>query len=330
MTPMRRASVVVSFVVLAMTTGCASRRPVRLLAGRSDTVIVNTSTRVQVPVSGVDAKGRVRTVRGLQFEWLSGDRIALSRDGDVSCLKPGEAVLRAWDSHLSTRFVLLCRPVKGFRPSGGVELVVGAGPQRLPLYAVGFDDKPVTQLVGAATIENEGVADLEGPMVYARAPGETEVHVEIGDCALSIPVWVYGRATDATAIKPNQAFFTRFRLTGGESHRWHITPATYHIALLPDSGDEADVILGGNALNCVPHLGEADHTWCVALRDAEVVVGNARSTALGSEASGTLYIIRQYDPDRDTGDSEGIPSRRETRRSRVTRDQLKPCAQVRD
>ena len=316
--------------ILAVTVACTSRRPVRLVAGRSDTVIVNTSTRVQLPVAGVDAKGRVRDVSGLQFEWLSGDRVSLSSHGDVSCAQTGEAVLRAWDSHLSTRFVLLCRPVKGFRDAPGIELAVGAGPQRLPLYAIGLDSKPVTQLVGIARIEDDQVADLEGSMVYARSPGGTDIIVEIGDCSVRIPVWVHGRARDATAIKPNQAFSTRLRLTGGESNAWHLAPATYHLALLPDSGAESDLTLSGSSLNCVPLMGEGDNTWCVALKAAEVVVRNARSPGGESEASGTLYIIRQYDPYRDTGDIEGIRPGPDTRRSRVARRQLKSCARLRD
>lgn len=319
-----------SIGMLAVTVGCTSQRPVRLVAGRSDTVIVNTSARVQLPVSGIDAKGRVHDMSGLQFAWLSGDRAGLTADGHVICSKAGEALLRAWDSRLSTRFVLLCRPVKGFRDAPGIELVVGAGPQRLPLYAVGLDNKPVTQLVGTATIEDDAVADLEGPMVYAKAPGETDVIVEIGDCSVWIPVSVHGRARDATAIKPNQAFFTRLRLTGGESYRWHLSPATYQLALLPDSGANADLVLAGSSLNCVPPIGADDRAWCVALRDAELVVGNTRPPAPGTEAAGTLYIVRQYDPDRDTGAIEGIRPRRDLRRSRVARLQLKPCARVRN
>jgi hypothetical protein len=255
-----RTAVSTLICILAVTVGCTSRRPVRLVAGRSDTVVVNTSTRVQIPVTGVDAMGRVHDVSGLEFEWLSGDPISLSSDGDVTCAKPSQALLRTRNPHLSTRFVLLCRPVKGFRPAPGIELVVGAGAQRLPLYAVGLDGKPVTQLVGSATIEDDQVADLEGAMVYPRAPGATGIDVEIGDCIVGISVWVYGRARDATAIKPNQAFFTRLRLPGGESDSWHVAPATYHLALLPDSGAEADLILGGTSLNCVPRLGEGDRT----------------------------------------------------------------------
>lgn len=327
---MSRTAISIFVCILAVTVGCTSGRPVRLVAGRSDTVVVNTSSRVRIPVTGVDAKGHVHDVRGLKFEWLSGDRIGLSSDGDVTCSKAGDAVLQAWHSHLSTRFVLQCRPVKGYRPAAGIELVIGAGPQRLPLYAIGLDGKPVTQLVGSATIEDDQVADLEGAMVYPREPGETDVIVEIGDCSVGIPVWVYGRAADAAVIKPNQAFFTHLRLTGGESDRWRVAPATYQLALLPDSGAESGLTLAGTSLNCVPHMGEGDRTWCVALKAAEVVVGNARSPGPGSEASGTLYIIRQYDPDRDTGDIEGLRPRPNARRSRDARRQLRPCVQLRD
>src|SRR5690348_14505867 len=179
---------VTCFLVAFVSAAC-SGPPARIVVGRSDTVLVNSRKPTLLPAHVLDAVGHELSAGGLDYQVVSGDRIGLSARGLVSCARRGDTRLRASLRSITTEFVLLCRPVKGFRFmfDPGPPLLVGGPPRELALGAIGVDDMPVLLLAGTATIEDSGIAVLRGLTVEPRAAGETFVAVDIGDCVH----WVY-------------------------------------------------------------------------------------------------------------------------------------------
>src|SRR5437868_6543519 len=104
-----------SYFVVAFFSAACSGRPARVVVGRSDTVLVNSRKSTLLPVHVLDAAGHQLNASGLTYQVVSGDTVGLSARGAVTCSKRGDARLRASLGTLTTEFVLLCRPVKGFR-----------------------------------------------------------------------------------------------------------------------------------------------------------------------------------------------------------------------
>jgi hypothetical protein len=282
---------------------CGGARPVHLVAGMSDTVVVNNHDRVLLPVHGVDARGRAHAVTGLRYEWLSGDPIPLSADGYVTCTRQADVQARVSRGELSTRFVLLCRPIKGFRDAffSNLYLVAGGRPTQWAVRGVGLDGKDVTRMVGSVTIEDERVAHVDGMEVYPKAPGRTTLEVDVGDCSASFDVIVAAPTDNTSAMRPNEGFETDVHLAGGQMRSWPLSHGPYHLWLRPDSGGSDNLILTGHALNCSrwPTWGQLD--YCIALAGAQVVVGNPRSVHDTTQRFGRLYVFRPFDSWYDTG-----------------------------
>ena len=97
-------------VVLLAVAGCKGP-PARLVAGLADTVVVNNTTPVQLPMHLFDAAGHDLPDSGIHFEWTSGERVSVSSRGVVHCTVAGDASIRASLGALVTHAVVRCRPV---------------------------------------------------------------------------------------------------------------------------------------------------------------------------------------------------------------------------
>src|SRR5665213_1270786 len=92
---------VVSIVLLIALVACTDRRPAsisdkrpaRISVGTSDTVVVNDTEPVRLAVHVLNAERQVLRASGLQYEFVSGARIGISRDGRVACEQPGDCLL---------------------------------------------------------------------------------------------------------------------------------------------------------------------------------------------------------------------------------------------
>ena len=286
---------VTCFVVAFVSAAC-SGSPVRIVAGRSDTVLVNSHKPTLLPIHVLDAAGHELNASGLEYRVVSGDSLGLSRRGVVSCARRGDTRLRASLANLTTEFVLLCRPVKGFRFmfDPGPPLLVGGPPRELALGAIGMDDMPVTLLAGTATIEDSGIAVLRGLTVEPRSAGATFVGVDIGDCVH----WVYVEVDEPVASsrdleRRNQVFIvSQLRLVAGEIRSWAIPRGDFMFTLRPELQAKKDLVLGGVNVNCVSHPDVGQTYHCLAFDRAAIVVRNMRPAGQGSALAGDLFVKR--------------------------------------
>jgi hypothetical protein len=286
--------------VLLTLAACTDKRPARISAGTSDTVIVNDTKPSRLPVHVLNVKGHVLQVSGLQYKLVSGDRIRMSSDGRVECDRVGNAVMRASLGKLSARFRLLCRPVRELRSGTTMYLVVGDSAQDIPIGAIGLDGEPVTSFVGNATIRDTAVAILEGLRIRPRSPGGTSVEVRVGDKSVGIGVWVYERAHILEGLGHNkQTVAVPVRLANGATDRWHLPQGTYLLSILPDRSfqgrSELKLTAVGAKCTLAAFLGEHSYGCIAFAEDALVTIENSGRTESVQAFTGQLAVFRLND-----------------------------------
>jgi hypothetical protein len=296
--------------------------PARLVAGRADTIVVNSRSAVTLPVQLLDAAGRGLPARALRFERVAGDSLALTPNGRITCDRRGDAEVLVSLGALSTRFALRCRPIKGFRfiYGDGRPLVVGGAPRQLQFVAVGVDDLPERMLAGTLSILDSSVAELRGLTVYPRAPGETMVELDLGECWWAIGVTVHERVASPSALRSAEDIFliSPLRLVDGERRGWRLPRGEYRVGLLTQAGVDAKLELGRTNMNCVTWITGGQDYNCIALAGAAVDVRNPRRAGAGGELYGELFVERMDLP----------PAARVTRAA-VRRPRKRMCPMVR-
>lgn len=280
--------------VLFLSLDACKGPPARLVAGRADTVIVNNRRPVQLPIRVLDASGRDLDSSGVHYQWMAGATVSVSTTGVVKCTDAGDATVRASLGSLVTHLVVLCRPVRDVRTIRMMNLVVGDPAQELPFEAVDADGRSVTLLSGQVTVKDSTIATVEGVSIRARAPGSTDLTMRVGDQLGFASVHVYERAQSPEGIRPGQHVAVPVRLASGEMRRWRISASreTYFLAILPDDHELATPALAIVGANCVPWLGPNSY-FCLAQRDASVIVYYPQQTDFGQTLSGTLAVWRQ-------------------------------------
>jgi hypothetical protein len=188
--------------MLLAAAGC-TERPARLIAGLSDTVVVSTTRSAEIPVDVVDSAGHVLRSKRLRFRSLSGDSLHVSRDGRVTCARPGDATMRASLGPLSTTFVLYFRPIRAFVfGMNNYALVVGGPSKTLRLVGQGVDGRPVTLLAARLSVRDSGIVSLDHGSLSARSPGQTVIRVESGDSRTTLNVEVIQLVAVPSDLRP--------------------------------------------------------------------------------------------------------------------------------
>jgi hypothetical protein len=291
--------------------------PARLVAGRADTIIVNTLRTTTLPVQVLDDAGHTLPAQKLSFTRVAGDPLALSPSGRITCDRRRASEVRVALGALAKRFTLLCRPIKGFRFVYGDfrPFVVGDAPRPLEFAAVGVDGTPERMLAATLSIADSTVAQLRGITLYARAAGETMAQLDLGDCVWPMNVTVHDRVDSPSAFRTENDVFlvSPLLLVDGERRGWRLPRGEYHVGLLSQAGVDTQLALGTTAMNCVPWFSSGQELHCVALAGASVDVKNPRRAGAGGELYGELFVQRMDLP-RSSGAVSTLAPRRPRRR----------------
>lgn len=288
---------IVTAVVALLCLSACNGPPARLVAGRSDTIIVNNQGPIQLPIRVLDAGGHVLPDTGVRYHWTSGAPVTVSATGVATCTEAGDASIRASLGPLSIDFLLRCRPVRDVRAVRMMNLVLGDAAQELPFEVVGVDGRPVTLLTGQVTVQDSTIATVEELRIRGRAPGSTAMDMRIGDRLAHASVHVYERVSTPEGIRPGQHVAVPVRLAGGEMRRWRIAaaPELYFLAILPDRDEQQMPALAVTGANCEPWL-DAHSYFCLAQHDAAVFVYHPQQADSAQELSGTLLVWRHEKP----------------------------------
>ena len=283
-------------LLLALVVGACAGPPTQLVVGTADTVLVNSRRPVTLPVRLLDAKGRELRAQNVRFEQIAGEHVPLTSDGRVTCPTRGDAVLRASVLDLTSEFIVLCRPVKGFRLVADPDppLVVGEPPRDLALGAVGVDDLPVNLLAGTATVQDSTIAGLRGLTIIPRHAGNTDIFVDIGDCVYSMFIEVAESVRSSLDLERRDQLFTvpSLRLVAGEIRTWPVPRGEYQLWLHTAANAERQLVLGGASMNCANWSGAEQKYHCLAFDNAAVIVRNMQPAGRGKALEGVLAIRR--------------------------------------
>ena len=289
---MLRASWSVLFLAVA---ACVDARPIRLVVGRSDTLIVNSRESMPMAARLVDMNGVERRARGVRYQLIAGGEVELANDGHVTCERRGDAEVAATYGELATRVTVLCRPIEGFRMPRVLRLTTGGPSAPLDVGAIGVDRKPVDMIAGTASVRDSQVAALVDGFVHARARGLTMVDVEAGDCTVSIPVEVVESSRTSDGLLAHQQFAESLSMAAGELRSWHLPPGRYEISLFGDGGAPSHLRLASYQMNCaaLPHT-EQQYS-CIAMDRASVIVHHTEPAGRGHPSAATLLVHRRGD-----------------------------------
>jgi hypothetical protein len=305
---LRRLTTQLSALGLIAAAACGGKA-VRLVAGTSDTVVVNDRLQVPVPVYGLDASARRIEVRGVEFKPISENGITLSRDGQVKCSGRADATSRATLGNASTAFTLLCRPIRGFVAHDEMRLMMGGPSEDLGATAVGVDGRAISLLAGSVTTEDTMVVSVREGRVYPRALGRTLIHVKAGGCGTTILVEVFERVGSAAAMQPFQQYIVApLHLVGNELRTWPIAPGRYELLLIADSTSRRELTLGASESNCAHWPGDRQRYVCIAGENSSVIVRNPEPVGKGHDAAASLFVSRIFDSERDTAYARTHPS----------------------
>lgn len=294
---MLRASWSILFLAVA---ACVDERPVRLVAGRSDTVIVNSRGSVPLAVRLVDVNGVERRARGARYQLVAGRDVELANDGHVKCDRRGDAEVAATYGELATRVTILCRPIEGFGMPRVLRLAIGGTPAPLDVGAIGMDGKPVDMVAGSASVRDSQVAALVDGYVHARARGTTMVDVEAGDCAVSIPVEVIESSRTWDRLLPHEQYAESLSMAAGELRSWRLPPGRYEISLFGDDGAPARLRLASYQMNCAALPGTEQQYSCIAKDRASVIVHHTEPAGRGRRSTANLQVHRRGDLDSES------------------------------
>ena len=287
-----------SVLVIALVA-CADAGPQRLIAGRSDTVIVNSRELVPVNLRLVDSAGVVRQAKGAVIRLVRGD-VELSKDGQVKCNRSSDADISATLGNLSTSVTLLCRPIVSIRVPRVLRLAVGSPPARLDVGAVGVDGESIHMIVGTASIGDTEVATLVEGEVRAKARGVTAVEIEAGGCAIQVPIEVVESNPESDDLLPHQQYAESLSVSAGESRNWRVPPGRYEISLFDAKGAPKFLRLASHEMNCTALPRAEQQYLCIARDRASVIVHHTEPAGRGRSSRAVLLVERKGDPASDS------------------------------
>ena len=274
--------------------------PARLVAGLSDTVIVNNRTPVQLPLHVFDAAGHELPDSGkdIRFQWISGVRVPVSSRGVVHCTTAGDATIRASLGALVTHAIVRCRPVRDLMGGGQLNLLVGDSSPVLAFAPVDSAGRPVTLFTMGISYDS-AIVTLEKWRLHARAPGEASVEFYIGDEWTPWWVKVYERAQSLEGMRPGDYRAVPVRLTGGEMASLQLPPSppTVSVTILADRDTLRVPRLAMLGANCNGGFmtGQRGY-WCFALHGASVVAYHPKEDHPKEEWSGVIAVARDNCP----------------------------------
>ena len=235
-------------VVLAACSRSArdqSGPPVRLSAGASDTVIVNTRSPTQLRVGAYDAAGSLVPAAPIHFEPAAGTMAPVSPDGIATCDTSADYTVRGKVDAISHPFVIRCRPIKVLRLLQSVQFVLGDSalslPYELPLEALSADRRVVNAIAGIVKVIDTSVAYARGSTVIPRVRGVTVVGAWVGEQHAFTGVHVYQRVgpsvLDTLLRVPGvqRQFAVPVQLKPAESWRRRLPPGDWMLTTLSPS-----------------------------------------------------------------------------------------------
>lgn len=246
---------------------------------RYDTLVVNGPDPVSLYAEPVDGGGRAVWPRALLFHSADGT-VAEVDDGKVECRHSGDVPITIWRGMLTRKMLVRCRPIRRF---GFSDVLLQAGGPPAALMAAAYDTRgrQVSLMQGSASVQDTGIVQLRGNLLYPIAFGATTIDLQLaGGATTRIDVYVI-----------DTLFNEVVQLAGGQIQHWRFPAGSYEISLASsDAGDiDAPLVLGLRNARCSYSRKAAHDYYCAFGDSARVTVRNPRLST--SKRSALLRVI---------------------------------------
>ena len=297
---------IVTALSLAVLTGACQRSPAngppaRIVAGQSDTVVVNSQRPVRIPVRVHDEAGHVLPDTDVRFTEATGATIPISASGEITCAQRGDLTVRAAVGNLSTLVTVHCRPVETVRLVTPIQFVVGDSARSLPLTAYAPDNRPVELLAARVRVSDSNVVALDRLRVAPRTWGTSSLAVDVGDRQGWASVHVYDRANGLDELRRERRLIAvPVQLAAGEMRRWRLPAGDWMLTMWPEEDEERGLQLRIERANCEPLQQISKRRYhCWVTDEATVIVYAPWRAGSSDIVTGTL-AVRPLDLPRPT------------------------------
>ena len=194
---------------MALLSACGhepppARPPARLVAGASDTVVVNSEYPTTLPVRALDAEGRTVAGTSIRFVSAGSHSLPITAAGAVTCPRSGDFVVRATLDRLMLPLAVQCRLVEYVRTPGPIQFVLGDSMLSLPIAVrfVSYDAKarPISPAVAHVSVGDTSIVSLHGRVISPRRRGITWANARVGVREGPTGVHVYQRVDTLAAL----------------------------------------------------------------------------------------------------------------------------------
>ncbi len=300
------AIITLSLAMVALAIRTRYGVPVRLDAGPAagaDGIVVNHARPVQLEMRVLNKAGHQLNANGVQFAWMSGAPMTVTRAGVLTCIERGNARVRASLGALHTDVDVRCRPVVELRAATWIDFIAGdSTPRPLPFEAFGLDGFPVTELRGGMSLADTSIATLDGATVRAKKEGATVIQLKVGEQQARMFVVVYSRVASFDSLRDDQRYVARpVRLARGDTLQWALPNGTYWLKYLPArDGEPPPTITVDGAIGCMQGDGINAYrvpegiygAYCMVQRGGTARVLLAHGAEGAEVVEGTLTLQR--------------------------------------
>jgi hypothetical protein len=242
--------------------------PARIAADRgfdASDIVINNIEFVQMPLRVLDAYGHVVTKAAIRYEQVSGDRIALSSGGAVSCYERGDAVVRASVDDVTSLVTVRCRPVSRIQTTASHAFLPGDPPHLLRVDALGADGKVVKDLRGSVRIGDTSVVALHGDLLTPRGVGSSRLIIAVGDAYVNVAVNVHEIVDRFDHLSPTQRNVAmRLQIARGDTLRFPVPTGTHWVKWMARDGGAAHPTIAAEGSGYCHADSEAFTRWLPA------------------------------------------------------------------
>jgi hypothetical protein len=271
--------------------GPSSGPPARLIGGTADTVIINHTREVQIPVRVLDSAGHALVDSGVRFRWIGGEKLTVAGDGSVTCAHSLDALVEASLDRVSTTMLVRCRPVKKVYIAGPIQFLLPDTAQEMRIKVLDLDGNEVSLLKGTSDILDTTVATIDGMRVIPKSPGATVAGLRFGNQSAGVGVHVYEKVNTLDALRNGKQYVgIVLQMSGGEMQSWRLPGGTWMLTMLPEDDEQTGLRLRIENANCTSLQLTRRRYACLVKTEGKVIVHHPSTSYSAPPLLGKLLV----------------------------------------
>lgn len=269
--------------LVLLLAGCSDSVPARIdFTAPPDTIV--DSTYMRLGASVVNAKGKPVGGESVKYAAVPEGILELSANGEMRCMKAGDATLVLTGGGLTVDVPLKCRIPTEIQVPTELELVLGSKPAALQPKVLGEGGKLMKDVPVEITSSDPAVVAVERGKLKPVAVGRARLKAAVGTIASVVPVQVVERVVSESLL-----------LRDGAQRSWPLKDGDYRINIdvRPDVRVNQGVVVMWDRAACPNQPEQQSHKFRCTVNDkATITVLNPKVLGLAANMSGTISIFR--------------------------------------